>query len=129
MNVLIIEDNGLLLRDAKEELSVEHEVFCAYNFPSAWYILHKHKPDAIILDINLSPEGMTLEEINLFAPFIGISFIKKIREISDIPIILWSAYHYSTIKDKIENYTNIYYVRKGVSCFKELSKLLRTINK
>lgn len=129
MKVLIIEDDSDLLRNAEEGLSVENEVFGSYNWFSALGTLHEHEPDIIVLDLSLPCDGMTLEEIELFSPFIGIWFLKKIKEISDIPVILWSAYHYSDIKDKITSYKNVYYVSKRNSCFNELSKLIRSVKK
>lgn len=79
MNILIIDDEKLLVKGLKTSLEKEgFNVFLAYDGKEGLYILNKEKVDLILLDIML--------------PVIdGISFLKKVRDSMNIPIIMLTA--------------------------------------
>lgn len=65
--------------------------------------------DLITLDVmmKLSSEYQIEESIDA-----GVTIFKKIREFSNIPVIMISAMNYSAIKDKIKPYKNLFYFGK-----------------
>lgn len=68
--------------------------------------------DLVTLDVmmKLSSEYQIEESINA-----GVIIFKKIREFSNIPVIMISAMNYSAIKDKITPYKNLFYFTKPFS--------------
>lgn len=64
MNVLILEDRGSVAENLKNSLELEGcKVFNAPNVWAATEIWDENRIDCIILDLNMSPEGMTEEQI------------------------------------------------------------------
>lgn len=89
--ILIIEDEEFLVEMYKTKFELENfQVISAFSSEQAISILKKDIPDLILLDI-LLPEKS------------GIAFLeetKKIKNISKIPIIVFSNYDDSIAKDK-----------------------------
>ena len=89
--ILIIEDEEFLVEMYKTKFELENfQVISAFSSEQAISILKKDMPDLILLDI-LLPEKS------------GIAFLeetKKIKNISKIPIIVFSNYDDSIAKDK-----------------------------
>ena len=89
--ILIIEDEEFLVEMYKTKFELENfQVISAFSSEQAIRILKKDIPDLILLDI-LLPEKS------------GIAFLeetKKIKNISKIPIIVFSNYDDSIAKDK-----------------------------
>lgn len=82
--ILLIEDDKNISRGI--EVSFEREgfsVLCAHTLKSGTEMLSQHNIDLIILDLNL-PDGN------------GIEFCKTIREKSNIPIIMLTAFDLET---------------------------------
>lgn len=79
MNILIIDDEKLLVKGLKTSLEREgFRVFPAYDGKAGLDLLNTEKVDLILLDIML--------------PVIdGVSFLKKVREHSDVPVIMLTA--------------------------------------
>ncbi len=64
MNILFLEDRGSVSFYVTEALAgEEHVVFEAFSIPDALYILEKQSIDCIIADLNMSPEGLSPQEI------------------------------------------------------------------
>jgi len=77
INVLIIDDNGILLRTAKEMLEEQFEVSIAPSYDVALKAVKKKKPDIILLDYEMPKMN-------------GIDTLKALREkkeTREIPII------------------------------------------
>jgi len=67
--------------------------------------------DLVILDVMMELcVGMNDSDLEA-----GVQILNKIREISDIPVIMISAYHYSVIKDGIKDLKKMYYLTKPIS--------------
>ena len=79
MKILIIEDDSGLNRGISFALLQEgYEVYSAFDLKSGESLYRQEKPDALLLDLNL-PDGD------------GIAFCKKVRQDSDIPILMLTA--------------------------------------
>lgn len=79
MKLLIIEDDAGLGRGISFAFEQDGwEVLMAQTIKDGYMLLEKEKPDALILDLNL-PDGD------------GIDLCKKVRERSDIPILMLTA--------------------------------------
>ncbi len=89
--ILIVEDEEFLVEMYKTKFELENfQVISAFSSEQAIRILKKDIPDLILLDI-LLPEKS------------GIAFLeetKKIKNISKIPIIVFSNYDDSMTKNK-----------------------------
>lgn len=79
MKILIIEDDRGLNRGISFAFEQEgYEVYSAFDLKSGDMLYRKEEPDALLLDLNL-PDGD------------GIAFCKKVRQDSDIPILMLTA--------------------------------------
>lgn len=79
MKILIIEDDNGLNRGISFALEQEgYDVCSAFDLKYGESLYRQEKPDALLLDLNL-PDGD------------GIGFCKKVREDSDIPILMLTA--------------------------------------
>lgn len=79
MKLLIIEDDAGLCRGISFAFEQDGwAVLTAQTIKDGYILLKKEKPDALILDLNL-PDGD------------GIDLCKKVRERSDIPILILTA--------------------------------------
>lgn len=79
MKLLIIEDDTGLARGISFAFAQDSwAVLTAQTIKDGYMLLEKEKPDALILDLNL-PDGD------------GIDLCKKVRERSDIPILILTA--------------------------------------
>ena len=66
MNILFLEDRGSVSFYLKENLHNRgHVVYEASSIPEATSIWRENKIDCLIVDLNLTPEGLTEEEIEL----------------------------------------------------------------
>lgn len=79
MKILIIEDDNGLNKGISFALEQErYDVCSAFDLKNGEKLYREEKPDALLLDLNL-PDGD------------GIGFCKKIRQNSDIPILILTA--------------------------------------
>ena len=77
--ILLIEDNERIQQNNQVFFErAGYRVHVAMTIREAWASLDKHRPDAIILDINL-PDGN------------GLDFLEKLRKTSQIPVLLLTA--------------------------------------
>ena len=83
--ILIIKDDGAIANKLLEKLSKKnrHSVKCAYSYASAvglWNEAEKEgeKFNCIIIDLNISPNGLEEDEIDNYFPIHGILFLNKI---------------------------------------------------
>lgn len=84
--ILVIDDDKMLRFMLKESLeNNDYLIFEAANGRRSLEILDQHKADLILLDLNL-PDGN------------GLEFIQKIREKTDVPLIIVSGDHQSEHK-------------------------------
>jgi DNA-binding response OmpR family regulator len=87
--ILIIEDEAVLIDMYKEKLELEgFKVLLAFNVAEGLNLAKNEKPDLILLDILLGEEN-------------GVSFLEKKKEdkeISEIPVIVFSNYDNSIVK-------------------------------
>lgn len=89
--ILIVEDEKILVEMYKSNLETNNfQVILAFSSEEGIKILKKEKPDLVILDILLPREN-------------GITFlekIKKIKAVSNIPVIVFSNYDDPATKRK-----------------------------
>ena len=97
--VLLIEDNGDLSYDIKNELvECGYEIKQADSYLSALGMWERYegKFDCILLDLNINPEGLSPEKNSLYFPLIGLPFMLKIGWNNDfdkkIKVIVYSGY-------------------------------------
>jgi len=112
MKILIIDDSCEFTEPLSEILLTRgYSVEIIYDADTILdNIYHVDMFDIVLLDIMLlPPEKYESTEIE-----VGIYILKKIREISNIPIILNSAIPYSMMKDHISNFGNISYISKSM---------------
>jgi hypothetical protein len=63
MNILVLEDRGSVAQYMIVKLTeMGHTILDAYSIPDAQSILDSEKIDYFIVDLNMSPEGLTEEE-------------------------------------------------------------------
>ena len=79
MKILVVDDEELLVKGIRFNLQNEgYEVICGYNGAEAVALVQKESPDLVVLDV-MMPE------------MDGFTACSRIREISDIPVILLTA--------------------------------------
>ena len=81
--VLLVEDNGSLSNELERKIEeLDYYVERAYSNVSAFGIWREDggEYDCIILDLQINPDGLELEEIEKYAPIFGIAFLHKICE-------------------------------------------------
>jgi len=91
--ILVIEDEQFLVEMYKTKFELENfQVISAFSSEQAISILKKKKPDLILLDILLPKKSglIFLEEI------------RKIKNISKVPVIIFSNYDDPIAKKKAE---------------------------
>lgn len=103
MKILITEDDALIREGVSEFLSeFGYETVTAGNGVEALSIFNKEKIDLIILDINM--------------PFMnGLEVLKEIRNYSDIPVIILTAYNDEDYKIKAFSNLADGYIEKPLS--------------
>ena len=79
--VLVVDDNPILLRTAKEMLDEQYQVSIAVSAEQAYNSISRNKPDIILLDYEM--------------PFMnGIEVLEQLRgnvNTSDIPVIFFTG--------------------------------------
>lgn len=79
MKILVVDDEALLIKGIRFNLQSEgYEVITASDGLEALQALQEHKPDLVVLDVMMPNMD-------------GLTACQKIREFSDIPIILLTA--------------------------------------
>jgi len=79
MKILVVDDEELLVKGIRFNLLNEgYDVICGYNGLEAVQFAQSHSPDLVLLDV-MMPE------------MDGLTACAKIREFSDVPIILLTA--------------------------------------
>jgi Response regulator containing CheY-like receiver, AAA-type ATPase, and DNA-binding domains len=79
--ILLVEDNGSLSMTLIKKLEDRYTVERAYSYSSALGFWIEDKDyDCIILDLQINPNGLSLKEINSYAPIFGMAFLYKICE-------------------------------------------------
>ena len=140
--ILLIEDDGAITRDLiKEFKSHGHEVKFAYSYVSAIDRWKDYKGgfDCIILDLNISPDGVDDENFNKYFPIIGILFLNNICEgkaPEEMEQIWRKTIVYSGYVDKLREKKNDfpYYnlltllPKKGTNFFELLTKVNEIVN-
>jgi CheY-like chemotaxis protein len=110
MNILIIDDSPHFTSVLKESLlDFGHHVEIYLSEIEFINNLSKISSfDLIILDVIIIDRS-NLETINYD---IGLDILKKIRDFSNIPVVLNSAMKYSSLKEKINHFKNISFITK-----------------
>lgn len=77
--ILLIEDDGLLARDIKEELGIRDEDV-VYSYVSAMdrWKANNGDYDCIILDLNIDPTGLGPNRSSKYIPICGMAFLGDI---------------------------------------------------
>lgn len=101
MNILILEDRGSVSYYMVETLKQEHIVFDAYNVNDANSYLGKEQIDCLIVDLNMSPDGLTQEEVvktqgGILTGWIWLSnYVYKDRSDMKQKTIIYTEYMYA----------------------------------
>lgn len=92
--VLIVDDDAVLMRDAKARLEKQgFHVFGASDGRSALDLAKAENPDLVVLDINF-PDSNPRQG----SPMDGIEVLRVLRESSTAPIVMMSATNIPSIK-------------------------------
>lgn len=116
--VLIVDDNPILLRTAKEMLDEQYQVSIAVSAEQAYNSISRNKPDIILLDYEM--------------PFMnGVEVLEQLRgsiSTSDIPIIFFTGSADREIVEKLVGLRPDGYLLKPPNKKKMLSVIERTLN-
>ncbi len=86
--ILIVDDEPLVLKFVRANLqSMDYEIFAAMDGIEALHIVEKEMPDLVILDIMMPKMD-------------GFEVCRRLREWSQIPIIMLTARH--DVEDKVK---------------------------
>ena len=85
--ILLVEDNGSLSYELKEKIDNlegggKYFAEIAYSYIAAFGIWEEDNGnfDCIVLDLQINPAGLTIEEVEAYQPVFGIAFLNKICE-------------------------------------------------
>jgi CheY-like chemotaxis protein len=131
--ILLVEDDGLLVRDLSEEFSLKYEIKCAYSYGSAIGFWEKYRGDfdCIILDLSIYPDGLDVKITDKYFPIQGMAILdyicqkKSEEEIKQIwsKTIIHSGF-ISTLREKkcdFKHFSLLTLVPKSGDCFKLLA--------
>ncbi len=95
--ILLVEDNGSLSKIIKDKLEEKgHSVVRAYSYNSALDCLQEHNGrfDAMIIDLQIEPEGIELDIIDKYENYYGLAVIEEINKSNNYSdrIVVYSAY-------------------------------------
>ncbi len=118
IDILIVEDEVILSSCLEMQLTSEGYSVCGIftSGEEAIDFCINHKPDIILMDINLSGE------LN------GIDTVKKIQEVADIPIIYMTAYNEVHIHNQAAITQPIAYLIKPVEIW-DLKNVIESLRK
>jgi len=103
VNVMLVEDSGILVGDIRETL--EGEVNIPWVFASGEEAIDRFEdisPDLILMDIKLD------------GPMDGVETTQKIRETSDVPIVYLTAYSNEQYLDRVRESDALAFLIKPV---------------
>ena len=140
--ILLIEDDGLLTRDFKEDLiKIGYIVVDTYSYADAKDQWKNNNGlfDCIILDLNINPSGMDEMEYNKYFPVHGILvldlFCDGLKPEESIRIwektIIYSGYtDYFPTKKSDFPYNKLLHIipKKGTSLSKVIEKVKQVVN-
>ncbi len=116
--VLVVDDNPILLRTAKEMLDEQYQVSIAVSAEQAYNSISRNKPDIILLDYEM--------------PFMnGVEVLEQLRgniNTSDIPVIFFTGSADREIVEKLVGLRPDGYLLKPPNKKKMLSVIERTLN-
>ncbi len=116
--VLIVDDNPILLRTAKEMLDEQYQVSIAVSAEQAYKSISRNMPDIILLDYEM--------------PFTnGIEVLEQLREnvnTRDIPVIFFTGSSDREVVEKLVGLKPDGYLLKPPNKKKMLSIIERTLN-
>lgn len=116
--VLVVDDNPILLRTAKEMLDEQYQVSIAVSAEQAYNSISRNKPDIILLDYEM--------------PFMnGIEVLEQLRgnvNTSDIPVIFFTGSADREVVEKLVGLRPDGYLLKPPNKKKMLSVIERTLN-
>ena len=115
--VLVVDDNPILLRTAKEMLDEQYQVSIAVSAEQAYNSISRNKPDIILLDYEM--------------PFInGIDVLEQLRgnaNTKDIPVIFFTGSADREVVEKLVGLRPDGYLLKPPNKKKMLSVIERTL--
>ena len=116
--VLVVDDNPILLRTAKEMLDEQYQVSIAVSAEQAYNSISRNKPDIILLDYEM--------------PFMnGIEVLEQLRgnvNTSDIHVIFFTGSADREVVEKLVGRRPDGYLLKPPNKKKMLSVIERTLN-
>lgn len=116
--VLVVDDNPILLRTAKEMLDEHYQVYIAVSAEQAFNSISRNLPDLILLDYEM--------------PFTnGVEVLKQLRgndNTKDIPVIFFTGSADREVVEKLVGLKPEGYLLKPPNKKKMLSVIERTLN-
>lgn len=116
--VLVVDDNPILLRTAKEMLDEQYQVSIAVSAEQAYKSISRNMPDIILLDYEM--------------PFTnGIEVLEQLRQnatTKDIPVIFFTGSSDREVVEKLVGLKPDGYLLKPPNKKKMLSIIERTLN-
>ena len=116
--ILVVDDNAILLRTAKEMLDEQYQVSIAISGEQAFNSISRNKPDLILLDYEM--------------PFAnGIDILRQLRSdpvAGDIPVIFFTASSDREIVEKLVGLKPDGYLLKPPNKKRMISAIERILN-
>lgn len=140
--ILLVEDNGIVAENLENNF-LEYDIETAYSVNSALDRWEDEGPfDCIILDLQISPDGLTPNENGLYTPLFGMAVINKLgakfakEELSEFrkKIIIYSGFikelkDHSWDNKEIWNTRGLCLLEKSALSIDEITKYVNNLLK
>ncbi|MBE6235839.1 MAG: hypothetical protein E7112_06365 [Bacteroidales bacterium] len=134
--ILLVEDNGIITRELEDALANYH-IEKAYSVCSAldrWILDGPF--ECIIVDLQISPEGLSPEENGFYTPLFGMAFINKIKDLTNKEeednlkkrIIIYSGYVKELKQHSLYNEHKLWQTKDLTICEKDTTSISKVVN-
>lgn len=134
--ILLVEDNGIITRELEDALTNYH-IEKAYSVCSAldrWILDGPF--ECIIVDLQISPEGLSPEENGFYTPLFGMAFINKIKDLTNKEeednlkkrIIIYSGYVKELKQHSLYNEHKLWQTKDLTICEKDTTSISKVVN-
>lgn len=134
--ILLVEDNGIITRELEDALA-NYNIEKAYSVCSAldrWILDGPF--ECIIVDLQISPEGLSPEENGFYTPLFGMAFINKIKDLTNKEeednlkkrIIIYSGYVKELKQHSLYNEHKLWQTKDLTICEKDTTSISKVVN-